>query len=93
MAERHLDQLNAQGFANTAWALAVATVGQQDEQLFKSLAKMAERRLDQFNAQELANTAWALTDSAALHARELGKRSSRGGSWGGWVEVFFGTTG
>ena len=37
----------------------VATVGQQDEQLFNALAKMAERRLDQFNAQELANTAWA----------------------------------
>ena len=35
-------------------------MGQQDQQLFKALAKMAERRLDQFNAQELANTAWAL---------------------------------
>ena len=37
----------------------VATVGQQDEQLFKALASMAERRLDEFNVQELANTAWA----------------------------------
>ena len=37
----------------------VATVGQQDVQLFKALAKMAEQRLDQFNAQDLANTAWA----------------------------------
>ena len=37
----------------------VATVGQQDEQLFKAVAKMAERRLDQFIAQELANMAWA----------------------------------
>ena len=71
----------------------VATVGQQDEQLFKVLAKMAERRLDQFNAQNLANTAWALTDSAALHARELAKRSSRGGSWGGWVIVGIGKVG
>ena len=71
----------------------VATVGQKDEQFFKSLAKMAERRLDHFKAQDLANTAWALTDSAALHARELGKRSSRGGSWGGWVIIVFDTTG
>ena len=65
----------------------------KDEQLFKAVTKMAERRLDEFNAQELANTAWALTDSAALHARELGKRSSRGGSWGGWVEIVFGKEG
>ena len=63
MAGLHLDEFNAQGLANTAWAFA--TVGQKDEQLFKSLAKMAERRLDEFNAQGLANTAWALTDSAA----------------------------
>ena len=71
----------------------VATVAQQDEQLFQAVAKMAERLLDQFNAHDLANTAWALTDSAALHARELGKRSSRGGSWGGWVIIVFDTTG
>ena len=55
MAERHLDQFNAQDLANTAWAFA--TVGQRDEQLFKSLAKMEERRLDQFNARQLANLA------------------------------------
>ena len=59
MAERRLDQFNAQALANIAWALAVATVGQHEEQLFKAMAKMAELRLDQFNAQELANTAWA----------------------------------
>jgi len=35
-------------------------VGQQDEQLFKALARMAEQRLDKFSAQELANTAWAV---------------------------------
>ncbi len=35
-------------------------MGQQDEQLFKTLARMAERRLDGFKAQHLANTAWAL---------------------------------
>ena len=34
-----------------------------------------------------------LTDSAALHARELGKRSSRGGSWGGWVIAVFDSQG
>ena len=90
-AEWRLDKFNAQALANTAWAFA--TAGHKDEQLFKALAAMAERRLDQFNAQELANTAWALTDSAALHARELAKRSSRGGSWGGWVEAIFDTTG
>ena len=60
MAERRLDEFNAQDFANTAWAFAtVATVGQKDEPLFNALARMAERRLDEFNAQELANTAWA----------------------------------
>ena len=58
MAERRLDQFNAQNLANTAWALATV-VGQQHEQLFKASAKMAERRLDEFNAQNLANTAWA----------------------------------
>ena len=63
MAERRLDQFNAQDLANMAWAFA--TVGQQEEQLFKVVAKMAERCLDHFNAQALANTAWALTDSAA----------------------------
>ena len=34
-------------------------MGQQDEELFKALARMAERRLDKFNLQALANTAWA----------------------------------
>ena len=48
MAARRLDQFKAQNLANTAWAFA--TVGQQEEQLFKSVAKMAARRLDQFNA-------------------------------------------
>ena len=54
MAEWRLDQLKVQNLANTAWAFA--TVGQQDAQLFKALAKMAERRLDEYNAQDLANT-------------------------------------
>ena len=56
-AEQRLDQFNAQGLANTAWAFA--TVGQQDEQLFKALARMSEQRLVELNAQELASTAWA----------------------------------
>ena len=63
MAEQRLDQFNAQGLANTAWAFA--TVGQKDEQLFKALAKMAEQRLDEFNAQGLANTAWAFATVGA----------------------------
>ena len=54
-AERLLDQFNAQGLANMAWAFA--TVGQEDEQLFKALAKMTERCLDEFSALGLANTA------------------------------------
>ena len=42
MAERRLDQFNAQGLANTAWAFAtVATVGQLDEQLFKAFPESA----------------------------------------------------
>ena len=34
-------------------------MGQQDEQLFKALARMAEQRLDKLIAQGLANMAWA----------------------------------
>ena len=37
----------------------VVTAGQQDEQIFKTLARMAEQRLGQFEAQGLACTAWA----------------------------------
>ena len=48
MAEQCLDKFNAQDLANTAWAFA--KVGQQDEQLFKALARMAEWRLDKFSA-------------------------------------------
>ena len=40
MAERVLDKFSAQNLPNTAWAFAIA--GQQDEQLFKVLARMAE---------------------------------------------------
>ena len=59
-------QLGARQLANVGygavdvWKSAdVATVGQQDEQLFKALARMAEWRLDEFSAQNFANTAWA----------------------------------
>merc|ERR1712176_1437621 len=63
MAERCLDKFKLQELANTVWAFA--TVGQQDEQFFKALARMAERRLDEFNAQDLANTAWAFATVGA----------------------------
>ena len=55
-------QTGAREVANVAYGAAsvgVATVGQQDEQLFKMLARIAQRRLDKFSAQNLANTAWA----------------------------------
>ena len=57
MAEQSLDKFHTQTLANTAWAFA--TVGQQDEQLFKALARMAEWHRDKFNLQALANMAWA----------------------------------
>ena len=59
-------QLGARQLANVGYGAAglwksadVATVGQQDEQLFKALARIAQRRLDEFSAHGLANTAWA----------------------------------
>ena len=45
-------------------------MGQQDEQLFKALARMAERRLDNFNGQDLANTAWAFA-AVGQHDEQL----------------------
>ena len=54
----------------------VATVGQQEEQLFKALAKMAERRVDQFNGQGLANTAWAFA-TVGLQEEQLFKALAR----------------
>ena len=50
--------------ADTVWALV--TAGQQDEQLFKVLAKIAEQRLELFNSQEFANTAWAFAKVGQL---------------------------
>ena len=84
-------EFTEQALAHTTWSFA--KVDQSDEKLFVSLASSSEWPMREFTAQELANTAWALTDSAALHARELVKRSSRGGSWGGWVIVLFYTQG
>ena len=43
-------------------------MGQQDEQIFKALAKMEKQRLNQFNAQEVANMAWALAVATASQA-------------------------
>ena len=57
MEEWCLDKFNAQGLANMAWAFA--SVGQQDEKLFKTLARMAQRHLDKFTAQNLTISAWA----------------------------------
>ena len=78
MAERRLDQLNAQGLANTAWAFA--TVGQKDEQLFKALSRAAEQRVGDFMAKQLGMTLWALSqpemmrDALSLfnHAEQMG---------------------
>ena len=39
-------------------------VGQQEEQLFKVVAKMAEWRLDQFNVQDLVNMASAFATAS-----------------------------
>ena len=55
MEERHLDKFTLQVLANMAWAFV--TMGQQDEQHFKAVARMAARRLDKFKSKELANTA------------------------------------
>jgi len=52
-----LDDFNAQGLANTAWALA--TVGQSDVQLFTRVAGAVEQQVGNLNSQNLANTAWA----------------------------------
>ena len=90
-AEWRMGEFNAQELANTAWAFA--TAGEEDASLFAALATAAEHHMDDFNAQELANTAWALTDSVRSDAKELSKRSPRGGRWGGWVDVIFGTKG
>ena len=53
MAERRLDEFNAQNLANTAWAFAtVATAGHKDKRLFSMLAAaVAERRTGDFNSQ------------------------------------------
>ena len=47
--------LDAQEFANTAWAFA--TVGYSNTELFAVLATAAEQRIADIKAQELANTA------------------------------------
>ena len=50
-----------------AWAFAkVATVGQQDVQLFAALARTAQWHVDEFTAQGLATTAWAFAKAATV---------------------------
>ena len=56
VAEQHLNECNAQGLANTAWAFAMTDL---PDEMFAALARAAERRVGRFNAQDLANTAWA----------------------------------
>ena len=85
-AERCMIDINSRSLANTAFPFARMNVSCQRWKL------LLWRMMD-FNSQNLANTAWALTDSAALHARELLKRSCRGGSWGGWVIIVFANKG
>ena len=48
-----------QELANTAWALAVATLRQKNASLFAAWAKAAERHVRHFNPQDLSSTAWA----------------------------------
>ena len=51
MAHQRLDKFNAQNLANMAWAFAtVVTMGQQDVQLFKALARMTVWHLDKLSA-------------------------------------------
>jgi len=57
MAERRLDEFNAQNLANTAWAFANA--GQSDEKLFVELARAAEQRLSDLTELGLTNVACA----------------------------------
>ena len=57
MAERRLDEFNAQDLANTAWAFV--TVGQSNGSLFVTLASAAERCMGDFKPQALGNTIWA----------------------------------
>ena len=57
MAERCLDKFSEQNIAKTAWAFV--TVGQQDVQFFKSLARTVVERLDKFSEQDITKTAWA----------------------------------
>ena len=58
MAQRRLDEIKAQNFANNEWAFA--TGGQKEELLFNELARLAERHLDGVNKLGLANNAWAI---------------------------------
>ena len=57
-------------------------MGQQDEQLFKAVAKIAERRLGQFDAQDIANMAWALAvATVGQQDEQLFKALARVAEW------------
>jgi hypothetical protein len=52
-----LDEFDAQGLANTAWAFS--TLGITDHQLFEAIARESKQHIGSFTTQNLANTAWA----------------------------------
>ncbi|KAJ1639500.1 hypothetical protein T492DRAFT_856404 [Pavlovales sp. CCMP2436] len=56
-ATPRLHEFNSQELANVA--LAFATAGVSDPQLFEAIGREARARIGEYNAQELANTAWA----------------------------------
>ena len=57
-----VNEVNAQTFASTA--LAFATPGQPDSELFTALARAGERQVNEFNALNLANIAWAFASQS-----------------------------
>ena len=56
----HIGRFQVQVLANTAWALALVTVVQQDAQLLKKITRRAGWGLGVFTTQNLAKAAWAL---------------------------------
>jgi len=56
-AMARIEEFDAQGLANTAWAFA--TLGVRAPQLFDAITRESEQRIGSFTTQNLANTAWA----------------------------------
>ncbi|KAG1675688.1 hypothetical protein FOA52_002397 [Chlamydomonas sp. UWO 241] len=70
VARQHLQEMQPQELANTAWALA--TLGHVDAFFMGALVQEAGRQLRSFNPQELANTAWALATLGHMDAVFMG---------------------